>query len=181
MSTALLVIDAQRSFYEGFHIAPWPAMPPMPAAEAKLATLAGLIGRARAAGVPVVFVQHCEPGSELEKGTALWQLHPALGVLPGDPVVEKTTPDAFHQTGLKALLDRLGAEALVIAGNQTDMCINASTRAAAALGYGVTLAADAHGTWDADGRSAADIIADHNRAMAQGIARVLPAADIGWD
>lgn len=180
MTTVLLVIDAQRSFYEGFHLPPWDPMPPMPDAAAKLAALTGLVGRARAAGVPVVFVQHDEPGSELEPGKPTWELHPALGAGPGEPRIHKRAPDAFAGTGLKALLDDLGATRLVIGGNQTDMCVDASVRAAAGLGYPVTLAADAHGTWPSNAAAAADIVAAHNAALAA-LAQVTAAAQIAFD
>lgn len=39
---------------------------------------------------------------------------------------------------------------LVIAGNQTEYCIDTTCRHAASLGYNVTLVRDAHRTWDSN-------------------------------
>lgn len=175
MSQALLVIDVQNAFFDGVFA------PPLPDGEALLETVRALTDRARDSGVPVFFIQHCEPGSEFDRGIPSWQLHPGLGVRPDETVIEKTKPDSFFETDLDALLKARGVDHVVIAGNQTEHCVNATSRAAKARGYAVTLASDAHGTWDGEAQSAAEIIASHNAALGEGIATVKPAAEIAFE
>jgi nicotinamidase-related amidase len=173
MKTALLVIDAQSVFFDGG------AMPPVFGAEAVLVRLTGLIARARAAGVPVIFVQHCEDEGLFARTAPGWGLHPALAVQLGEPVVEKTRPDSFFESGLALILDDLEVSHLVIGGCQSEMCVDTTCRAAASLGYRVTLAGDAHATWDGPALSAAEIIAHHNHVLADGgFATVTPSAGI---
>jgi nicotinamidase-related amidase len=49
----------------------------------------------------------------------------------GESVVGKHHANAFRDTDLLAVLRRIGATRLVIAGMQTHMCVEAATRAAA--------------------------------------------------
>jgi nicotinamidase-related amidase len=112
-----------------------------------------------------------------------WQLAPGLAVAPADVRVRKKTPDAFHQTGLQALLEPMGVNHLVVCGLQTDFCVDTTVRRALALGYPVTLAADAHSTLDNGVITAAQIIAHHNRTLSSMSSfgprvHVVPADDI---
>ncbi len=173
MSTALLIIDVQNAFFDGVHT------PPIADAGATIARQAQLVARARAAGTPVIFIRHGEPDSEFHPGSDSWQLHPALGVTAADPVIDKTRPDSFFETDLADRLAALGATRLILAGNQTEYCVNSTARAAAARGFDVTVVADAHGTFDGD-TAAARIIADHNAALANGIATVQPSDQVAF-
>lgn len=161
--TALLVVDVQRAFYE--------ADPPVFDAERVIATIADVARRARAAGVPVVHVQHGEgagSGDPLERGSRGWEIHPAVAPAPGEPVIAKSTPDSFRDTGLQAALDAIGADALVVVGHQTEFCIDTTCRRAGSLGYKVTLVEDAHSTWDSKHLRARDIVAHHSFVLGCG-------------
>jgi nicotinamidase-related amidase len=158
MNTALLVIDVQQALCAGAEA----AFDIQPIIE----RINAVITQSRAAGVPVVFVQHEEGDGALQPGSDGWQLDARLSAQPGDARIRKTAPDAFAGTGLKALLDAGGIERLVVCGLQTDCCIDATVRQAVALGYSVELLTDAHSTVDSGGFSAADIIARHNAAWA---------------
>jgi nicotinamidase-related amidase len=103
-----------------------------------------VVARARAAGAPVLWVQH--HGSELQRGSAEWQLVPELSPGSGEPVVHKQFESSFENTPLDAELARLGASRLVIAGAMTNWCIRATAYGALDRGYDVTLVADAHTT-----------------------------------
>jgi nicotinamidase-related amidase len=175
MTSALLIIDVQQALcageYECFEIA------------RVIDTINGLSARARKAGVPVVVIQHEEPGSPLAHGAEGWQLAARLDVQPQDGRVRKTTGDSFYQTPLQKLLPLQDFERLVICGLQTDYCVNATVRQALKLGYDVVLAADAHSTVDNGNLTAEDIIAEHNKDLAHltgSVARidVQPAAAI---
>lgn len=63
-------------------------------------------------------------------------------------VVEKHYPNSFFQTNLKAKLDQLGVEKVVISGMMTHMCVDATSRAAAEFGYDPVVIADATATRD---------------------------------
>jgi nicotinamidase-related amidase len=157
-NTALLIIDAQANMFAADH--------PVFESEQILQKLKDLIARARLAHVPVVYVQN--NGSEIDPdmpGTPGWEIHPALTPEKGDTVIQKFTPDSFHETDLQSQLDRKNVRRLVIAGMQTDYCVNATARRAHALGYAVTLVSDAHTTYPAGGLSAPQIIAQYNEDL----------------
>jgi len=147
--TALLVVDVQVGLVEK----------PVYAAEAVLERIAGLIDRARAAGAPVVYVQDKDVGGI---GTREWQIHPAVAPRPGDIVLRKAWSDSFYETGLRAELEARGVGNLVIVGMQTEACVDMTCRRAIALGYCVTLAADAHTTTDHEILPAQKSIEYHN-------------------
>ncbi len=166
---ALLVIDVQQGMFAEDD--------PVYDGEALLSRLATLIGRARAAGVPVVYVRH---GSEradhpLHIGGAGWEIHPTIAPQTGELIVDKRTPDAFHETPLHAELAARGIGRLIVAGIQTEQCVDTTTRRAASLGYDVTLVADGHSTWNLGELSAQQIIAHHNAALGDWFATLQPA------
>jgi nicotinamidase-related amidase len=135
--TVLLVIDLQKGVLDG-----------CVDAEGVVARTAALVDRARAAGTPVVWVQH--EGEGLESGTEPWRFADALVPAPGEPVVAKRYRDAFADTDLDELLEGLDAARLVVAGAQSDYCIRTTTQSAAVRGYDVTLVGDAHTTTDTE-------------------------------
>lgn len=172
---ALLVIDVQRGMFETGD------QPPIHDAEGFLARVGGAIAKARAADVPVFFVRHDGgPGDPLEAGTPGWEIHPAVAPRAGEPVVEKRTPDSFHETNLQDLLAERGIGRLVLAGAQTDYCIDTTCRRAGSLGYPVLLLADAHSTFDNGVLTAEQIIRHHNRTLAGGFARLTTVAELSF-
>lgn len=178
--TALIVIDVQQAL---FGPAPRPHE-----ADAVLARIQGLARAARAAGVPVVWVQHESLRAEhpLAHGSPGWAVHPAAGAEAGDVFIRKTTPDAFLRTGLADWLAARGITHLVVCGYASEYCVDTSTRRAAGLGLAVTLAADAHTTHDKPHASGALIRAHHNATLADLSSfgppiRALPCAELVWD
>jgi nicotinamidase-related amidase len=79
-------------------------------------------------------------------GTRGAEIHASVQPAAGETVVEKNFPNSFRNTGLKDLLETQSVKNLVIAGMMTHMCVDASVRHAADLGYKVTLLADACAT-----------------------------------
>lgn len=157
MISALLVIDVQSGLFDG---------DPRPDdADAVIARLNALIARARDAGAPVIFVRHERPGTALEPGAPGWAFQAQLDVHDDDLIVGKTSPDAFLRTALEPLLVTLNVDQLVIGGYASDFCIDTTTRRAAALGYPVVLAADAHTTHDKPHLTAARIREHHNATL----------------
>ncbi len=58
--------------------------------------------------------------------------------------------------------------------------MDTTCRRAFGLGYDVTLAADAHGTFDGENFTAAQVVAHHNEVMGNGFAEVVPASEISF-
>ena len=161
MTTALLVIDLQKGMFT--------AGPEPYEGAAVLSRVAGLISRARDQGVPVLHVRHDGgAGDPLQRETPGWEIHPAVAPRRGEPVIDKTRCSAFYDTSLQKELERRGIRRLVIAGMQTEYCIDTSCRAARDLGYEVVLVKDGHTTFDSSVLQAERIIAHHNQTLNSG-------------
>lgn len=126
------------------------------------------VERARAAGVPVIWVQHIN--HELVTGSPAWQWVSELVPAAGETRVHKRYNSAFEATELDAVLAQLGATHIVLAGASTNWCIRATAYGALDRGYDLTLVSDAHTTetMALEGGptiEAAAVIADLNLAM----------------
>lgn len=171
---ALLIIDVQNCMFN--------PVEPVYQSEKLLTNLQSLIDRARASNTPVIYVQHNGPASAPHAlGEPGWAIHPAIAPLPGETIVQKTMPDSFYQTTLQAELTAKGIEALVIAGIQTEYCVDTTCRRAASEGYAVTLVSDAHSTWRANGLSAEQIIAHHNFVLGDWFAKLATTTTIQFE
>lgn len=133
--TALLVIDVQVGVVSEAHDR-----------DRVVANVAALVDRARAEGVPLVWVQHSDAG--LPRDSAEWQYVPELVPDAAEPVVHKEYGDSFEDTDLESVLAERGVGHLVVAGAQTDQCIRATLHGAVVRGYDATLVSDAHTTED---------------------------------
>src|SRR5262249_4602964 len=101
--------------------------------------------RVRRAGGAVCFVQHAGPvGDDFEPLTPGWRLLTTLNIEPSDRIVSKTLNDPFFSTSLRSDLAKLHADRLLVAGWATDLCVDATVRSAAALGFRVIAVADCH-------------------------------------
>ncbi len=67
---------------------------------------------------------------------------PALAPIDGEPVIRKTTYDAFLGTPLEAMLKENGCDQLLVTGVLTHMCCETTARAAFCRGFEVYLPAD---------------------------------------
>ncbi len=171
--TALLLIDIQQGLVD--------APEELHQADIIIARCADLLQRARAAGTPVFHMQHDGgPGDDLERLTPGWRLHGAVAPTDGEKVIEKSTSSGFVGGELDQRLRAAGITRLVIAGLQTDFCIDTNCRVACNLGYEVILATDAHSTYDGSGLTAAQIIAHHNRILGTSSVTPRAAAEIAF-
>jgi nicotinamidase-related amidase len=102
------------------------------------------VARARAQGVPVLWVQHAD--EELSSGSPAWQWVPELAPAPGESVIHKHFNSAFEHTTFDVELAKLGATHISLAGAATNWCIRATAYGALDRGYDVTLIQDAHTT-----------------------------------
>ena len=122
--------------------------------------IARAVDRARASGVPVLWVQHQD--EELLPDTPAWQWVPELVPADGEARVHKEYNSSFEKTSLEDELERLGVSHLALAGAATNWCIRATAYAALERGYDLTLVEDAHTT---SGDQAAAVVDDLNTVM----------------
>jgi len=168
--TALLIIDMQEDFASpggalGQAGVDLSTVPPALAAASRLAT------RARAAGVPVIFVGlQTRPdtdsavwsemmrrrGGDPEADSALCREgEPGaafVGPTPaaGERVIAKRRYSGFFGTDLDAHLKRSGLDTLVVCGLTTECCVDCTVRDACHLDYHVFVAADACAAYEPD-------------------------------
>ena len=139
---ALVIIDIQNDYFPGGAME-------LEGADAAAANASKALARARQEGVPVFHVRHLStrPGATFFiPGTKGAEIHAAVRSLGGERVIEKNFPNSFRGTDLERALKDAGIKELVVAGMMTHMCVDASVRHAADLGYKVTLLGDACAT-----------------------------------
>ncbi len=168
--SALVVIDMQNGFLDaqgscaraGFPVsALTPATAPCRAA----------IAAARAAGVPIVYTRYTYRGDFRDGGFMLREKFPMLrdaqalvagswdqavvdelAPLPGDFVVDKNRPSAFHGTPLESYLSGIGVSELVVCGVTTNCCVETTVRDAAQRDLRTFVLTDATAEWDEERR-----------------------------
>ncbi|MDQ1380163.1 MAG: hypothetical protein QOJ71_882, partial [Actinomycetota bacterium] len=111
-----------------------------------IAKIRGLIDKARADQVPVIWIQHSN--DEMPQGSEGWQYVSDLQRRESEPLVHKKYGDSFEDTILESELTQRGVGRLVVTGAQTDACIRATLHGAFARGYDTVLVGDAHTTDD---------------------------------
>ena len=122
-----------------------------------VANAARLARACRDRGVPVILVR-VDPGPDgllfprppMDRPrppftiTPDWtQLVPELGPEPGDVVVTKHQPSAFHGTDLEVQLRRRGVNTIVLGGISTNVGVESTARAAFEHGYATVFVEDA--------------------------------------
>lgn len=134
-NTALLVIDVQNGVVGDAY-----------ERDTVVANVGTVVEKARAAEVPVVWVQHSS--DNLEQGSEQWKIVPELRPDESEPLVQKRYPDSFEETTLESILDELTVGRLFVVGAQTDECVRSTLHGALVRGYDATLVSDAHTTED---------------------------------
>jgi nicotinamidase-related amidase len=129
----LLIVDVQIGLVRGT----WDA-----ARIVKNVSLA--VERARAAHVPVLWVQHAD--HDLPLGNPEWNLVPELVPAAGEALIHKRFESSFEETSLEKELATRAATHIVLAGTSTNWCIRATAYGAIERGYDLTLLKDAHTT-----------------------------------
>ncbi|RSS86862.1 cysteine hydrolase [Streptomyces sp. WAC02707] len=130
----LILVDYQNTYTEGvMELDGW--KPAVDNAEA-------LLKRAREAGTPVIHI--VDKGYDLKSQAG--QIIPALKPDKGEPVVEKSVPNAFHGTHLAEQVKKAGNKNVIIAGFMTNMCTLFTAQGAFLNGNAPTVVADASAT-----------------------------------
>jgi nicotinamidase-related amidase len=135
----LLIVDIQNDNFEGGAM-------PLVGADRALGAAKGVVASFRQAGDVVIHVQHIWDDPEatfMRPGTRGVDIHDDVRPLRGETVITKESPNAFLGTRLAELLGDLATQELVVLGMMTSMCVDSTVRAAAELGFEVTLVHDA--------------------------------------
>jgi nicotinamidase-related amidase len=155
-NTALLVIDVQNGVVaDAFNRAE------------VIVNIDTLVTKARAKGVPVIWVQHSE--EEMPIGSEYWQIVSQLSPLETEPHIRKEYGSSFEATNLDQVLAELKVGNLIICGAQTNNCVRHTSHAALERGYDITLVGDAHTTsdvdWDVYQVKADQVVSEQNLAF----------------
>lgn len=139
---ATIVVDLQNEYLPTGKL-------PLTGLDTALENAVRVIAAARARGERVIHVRHesAKPGAPVfTPGTDAVRIVPAVAPGEGEPVVVKHYPNSFRDTDLKQLLETDDIKELVVIGAMSHMCVEATTRAAADMGYPVTVVHDACAT-----------------------------------
>jgi len=177
-SRTLLIIDIQRDYFPG---GAYPLVEP----EAPAAAARRVLDSFRDDDDPVIHMKHVWDAPDaafMRPATEGVEIHPAVEPADGELVLEKATPNSFVDTGLEAELRKLGSDDLVVAGMMSSMCVDATVRAAADLGFSPTVVHDACAAPNLEFNGVdvpgAAVHAAFMAALADGYAEVTSAAEL---
>jgi len=137
--TALLLVDIQNDYFDDGR---WP----LSKMDQASANAARVLDHARKQDFMVVHIHHEIPSDDapfFRPGSKGAEIHPSVAPHPAEHRVLKHRPNSFHQTGLHETLRAHRIARLIIIGAMSQMCIDATARAAKDLGYDVTVVHDA--------------------------------------
>jgi ureidoacrylate peracid hydrolase len=173
--TALIIVDVQNDFCSPQGSLATLADADVSAAVEMTPRLVGLIEHARAAKLPVVFIQTIhdetndspqwlnrhtgEPDGSARAGitcrTGSWGAEfYEVAPLPGEIVVNKYRYSAFAGTNLQIVLTTLGIRSLLFTGVATEVCVESSLRDGLFAEYYVSLVEDCAATYSQDAHDA---------------------------
>lgn len=141
MKNALILVDIQNDYFaDGL----WPVEDMDRVAQAAASVLA----KARRTKQHVVNIRHEAVSTDapfFRPATTGAEIHASVTPQQDEPVILKHRPNSFYETDLHARLQEKGITHVTIVGAMTQMCIDATARAAKDLGYQVTVIAAACG------------------------------------
>jgi len=144
MKQGLVVVDLQNEYLATGKL-------PLSGIEAAVANARRVMDHARNTGIPVFHIRHESDNADAPifvKGSKGAQIQPAVAPEDEEPVIVKKHINAFRDTDLKKQLDAFDVQDIVVVGAMSHMCIDAVVRAAADMGYPVTVLHDACATLD---------------------------------
>lgn len=108
-----------------------------------------LISHARQNNVEVIYVRHDDgEGSELTAGSTGFEIYDGFAPVGNEKIFDKTANSSFKDTGLAEYLKSKGEDTVIIAGLQTDYCIDATVKAGFEHGFKMIVPANANSTFD---------------------------------
>ncbi|NJC98660.1 MAG: cysteine hydrolase, partial [Anaerolineae bacterium] len=142
MNTALLIIDIQNDYFPG---GKFPLVDPEKAA-GKAYELLQCFREHKGHHAHIQHISLKPDAAFFIKGDSGSDIHDSVAHFEGEPIVYKHYPNSFRETDLLKLLQEWKIERVVICGMMTHMCVDATARAAADLGFQVLIAEDACAT-----------------------------------
>jgi len=140
-NTALILVDIQNDYFEDGR---WP----VDKMRQVSSNAARLLTNARDHGHMIIHVRHEIPSDEapfFRPGTPGAEIHVSVAPIGDEPVILKHRPSSFHNTSLRQDLEAKGITEVIICGALSQMCIDATARAAVDFGYSVIVVEDACG------------------------------------
>lgn len=164
MRRALIVIDVQESFRQR---AAWQTGNNPDITD----DVNTLVHAARADGDLVVWVLHSEPGTGgvFDPVNGHVHLMPELDYRDDEPLLVKTSINAFTTTNLAQLLTQHGVRELRVCGIRAEQCVETTTRVGFDLGYEMTYVVDAVASFATPPPDAPDDLTDPRTKQAQEI------------
>jgi nicotinamidase-related amidase len=151
---AMLVVDMQVGLLKG---------EPKHDLHGVVARINRLAAQVRAQSGTVILVQHCGgKGDDFEPRTPGWAFLPELSCDTADIVIRKNLNDPFAGTDLKARLNEMAPDRVLIAGWATDFCVDATVRSAVANHLDVVVISDGHTVSDRAHLDAIGVIRHHH-------------------
>ncbi|MBG1264601.1 cysteine hydrolase family protein [Nostoc commune] len=139
MKTALILIDIQVDYFPN---GKWELFGMEAAAQNAGKLLTGF----RERNLPLFHIQHIAKNPDAPffvAGTHGAEIHESVQPRENEKVIQKEFPNSFLQTSLLDDLHHDGIEKVVICGAMSNMCIDATTRAASDFGFKCVVAHDA--------------------------------------
>lgn len=176
--TALILIDIQNDYFPG-------GLWPVDGIDQASVEAARLLDHARAKGMPVLHMRHeilSDNAPFFRPGSIGAEIHPSVTPITGEAIILKHKPNSFLGTDLKAQLDGADISDVMLAGAMSQMCIDATARAASDFGYNTTVVQDACAArsvpFNSKTVSAQNVHATIMGALAGTYATVLDCSDI---
>ncbi|MBE4949028.1 cysteine hydrolase family protein [Chryseobacterium culicis] len=141
-NTALLIIDVQNDYFPGGKMI-------LDKAEQAGKNAAKILDYFRRNNLPVIHIQHIstsEGASFFLPDTDGVKINRLVSPLENEKIITKHFPNSFRETELLRYLQSKKIKNLVITGMMTDVCVEATTRAAFDFGFANTVIGDATAT-----------------------------------
>lgn len=140
-NTALIMIDIQNDYFEDGR---WPVEHMATVAQ----NAARVLAYARRADHTIIHIRHESLAPDapfFRPGTHGAEIHAHVTPKDGESVIVKHRPNSFHDTPLRQILEDGAITDIVICGAMTQMCVDATARAAVDFGYALNIIEDACG------------------------------------
>lgn len=117
--------------------------------EALVANIRTLIHTARQNGIEVIYIRHDDGEDKpLTKGVDGFEIYEAFAPNEGEMIFDKNINSPFRNTGLLEYLRGKGKTELIVAGLQTDYCMDATVKCGFEYGFKVYVPAYTNSTFD---------------------------------
>ncbi len=138
-STALVLVDIQRDYFPGGKFT-------LEGMEDAAQKASKLLQYFREQKMKIFHVRHIEEDANapfMAAGSAGIEIHKLVEPKAGEPVIEKHFPNSFLNTTLQEQLKGAGVSSVAFCGAMSNMCIDATVRAACDFGFQCFVVEDA--------------------------------------